>query len=55
MNAMNILDNDTYEKLAVSLAELIDNISADDEAELHGLLSLAYQTAYRKAAEFSAG
>jgi len=53
MNASNILDND-YEQVAVSLAELIDNISADDEADLHRLLSLAYQAAYRKAAEISA-
>jgi len=51
MNANVEVDMNPYERIAINLAELIDEISAEREERLHQLLSSAYQAAYRKAAE----
>ena len=51
MNTNVTIENNAYERIAINLAELLDEISAEPEESLYQLLSSAYQTAYRKAAE----
>jgi hypothetical protein len=51
MNATYAIEDNSYERIAVNLAELISQVSEDREGDLHRLLSSAYQAAYKKAAE----
>lgn len=44
------MPGNTYERLAINLAELIDDLEGDLEDSLRDLLVRAYQEAYRKAA-----
>ncbi|HSM39601.1 MAG TPA: hypothetical protein VK862_02540 [Afifellaceae bacterium] len=44
------MPSNTYERLAINLAELIDDLDGDPEASLRDLLIRAYQEAYRRAA-----
>jgi hypothetical protein len=44
------MPGNTYERLAINLAELIDDLDGDLEDSLRDLLVRAYQEAYRKAA-----
>ena len=53
MNANVNIDENAYERIAINLAELLDDSGLDDRESLYQLLSSAYQAAYRKAAETS--
>lgn len=44
------MPGNTYERLAINLAELIDDLDGDSEDSLRDLLIRAYHEAYRKAA-----
>ena len=43
------LPGNSYERLAINLAELIDDLDCDQEDRLRDLLVRAYHEAYRKA------
>lgn len=43
------MPGNSYERLAINLAELIDALDCDQEDRLRDLLVRAYQEAYRKA------
>ena len=51
MNANVSIEENAYERIAINLAELLDDTALDDRDSLYQLLSSAYQAAYRKAAE----
>jgi len=51
MNASVTIENNAYERIAINLAELLDEISVEREEGLYELLASAYQAAYQKAAE----
>ncbi|HSM39600.1 MAG TPA: hypothetical protein VK862_02535 [Afifellaceae bacterium] len=53
MNAPVKFENNAYERIAVNLAELLDDAGLDCRESLYQLLSSAYEAAYRKAAESS--
>ncbi len=53
MNAPVKIENNAYERIAVNLAELLDDAGLDCRESLYQLLSSAYEAAYRKAAESS--
>jgi hypothetical protein len=43
------MPGNSYERLAINLAELIDDLEGDPDDSLRDLLVRAYQEAYRKA------
>jgi hypothetical protein len=51
MNAKVTIENNAYERIAINLAELLDEAGLEQEESLYQLLTSAYQTAYQKAAE----
>ena len=51
MSANVSIEENAYERIAICLAELLDEAALDDRESLYHLLSSAYQAAYRKAAE----
>jgi DNA-binding protein YbaB len=51
MNANVTVDRNDYERIAINLAELLDEISVEQEESLYKLIATAYQSAYQKAAE----
>ena len=53
MNAPVKIENNAYERIAVNLAELLDDSGLDCRDSLYRLLSSAYEAAYRKATESS--
>jgi hypothetical protein len=51
MNARVKIEKNAYERIAINLAELLDDAGLDNRESLYQLLSSAYEAAYRKAAE----
>lgn len=51
MNASYTIEDNAYERIAISLAELMGQVSEDIECDLHHLLTAAYRAAYQKATE----